>query len=1412
MEEAVDGMREDNGLNSEEVLAALDSMDKSRLLSLLSRLAPRHHWLLAVAAFPVALTSDLLYKLWVNFRPKEGPSGGRTPLSCVGRILLSPVCREVSRDLYEIYPAIRASLLEHIRRQPSWGVSKLEELARFLAGYVDQCRSNIPSAALAEVQRWTADAYLRPERAAESLLKAVSQGVQKGWTASRIQYYITLGKHLGLDLPREDAQGASPLLTALQLAEGVQLYYDGDIPRSLEKFGSLRGLLAAPGEATEHSFQTHIPKLVWDELELERPVAKAPAPYDEILVSFQLPVNAAGLRVVIRNEAGDIMVTTRVPADEWRSALPAASAPIGSTCLVEIEELGIRRRFRIEGTAGKLSVDLCWDPEIRYLMVAGTGFEQLSDKERMICRAVARMAVDAGFGIITGGYWGVDMIIAQDYEGFFFEKLREESNGLVSRQGESERNMHSKALLIEVARNEDWYSLSLKHSVAVIVIGGKQGGPYHLQKQGFDTGVPFFPIPATGGDAQKMFREMSQSATAPFNQVLKNPLDTAEQAGILADGIRALCDCVGSENEENAVELFVFYDMKQQEVYKELQRRLYSLRRIGLIRTWFANIHYNSLEQIDHFDTGAHRTRIMLFLLSKRYLQDAEKERLDSGWVRSERDKTKIFVVPVLVENCNWERMGLFNTPRLPRTGTPIDEYGKQEEAYTDVMRGISDILESREQPIEEITDIPANRILIVDKLTLDPPDYPVFFENVSDIGQVFDKYAPVLPISLERGGVKLSETVRLHSVRDFDADKIADESPLLQNIDRKIKFWNYVLEDISRNFHSEAIVPGRPEIMDKLAEMAYLMAGETLQWPEKPLLLVVGPSDEVFTVKKTIAREVEVMSVGTQLTKLQDILLRYGKRVVFCHFMGNDAKLLIDQYASAAATPGMSFWKMLVSYAPNLQLVSFYGIRAADLFSSGFRQVNGAGGVSFLFSKVNSRGVVDLITEFYVLVMQGFSMEEAFYLANASYAVTESERRVVPMELFKSKPASVPGISETPAPAWRLPWYTRSLAQNLLALITDFPEGMLKAFQEDTGFSLEAHEKGELAETIVIWMQVAEGKADKASLLAAYRERITGYEQRKKDAVKAVAQLAEQLAPVYRGLDLFSKSVRRLRSNSVSLVNAHPGQLSDAESVFVEFIREDLRTSGDYRIQNMYSLLVVQPANMEDPAVFARWARIAHESKVILVTEIQNLMTSLRVGTVIRDEIENSNVVVTYSLSDNGRAYPARLLLATAMFNAPIHRNSVSASGGRLSKETYQSWDMSRVLVTMTQGVVTVRPETTAYRGKVIALRNYRIVRLLDYISKLVVHMVDGFLEGGEEDDKFLVAEVGDFLRRISGKDHISSNCELLRYSFDQAPSGRIMLELLVSFHGAWEGVTIRLERAAAAGQPWETSYLSVR
>ncbi|MCB0588104.1 MAG: caspase family protein [Phaeodactylibacter sp.] len=235
------------------------AIDSSRLERYLKRYPGEGYlWLACHAAFFVALTPGLLYRLWVNFKVDEKGKPLDIPLDAVSGLLNSSLCRSLGQGVYEIHESLRDPLLNHLRGEKRFSSPRLYRLARFLLAYLDYCGDELPSPAFAEAQRWTAEAYLKPELAAQRLLEAFTDTVDGKAAASSVEVYLNWISTRGSE--EERTGGVDPLAVAEQLVRGMRNYQKGARDEAIKSLKELADHITTGGSASSSAFRTKIPE------------------------------------------------------------------------------------------------------------------------------------------------------------------------------------------------------------------------------------------------------------------------------------------------------------------------------------------------------------------------------------------------------------------------------------------------------------------------------------------------------------------------------------------------------------------------------------------------------------------------------------------------------------------------------------------------------------------------------------------------------------------------------------------------------------------------------------------------------------------------------------------------------------------------------------------------------------------------------------------------------------------------------------------------------------------------------------------------------------------------------------------------------------------------------------------------
>lgn len=139
-----------------------------------------HYVLACHAAFPLGLTPDLLYQLWANFKKYQHKSLSKSiEFIAVSDILLSPLCREVRRGIFEMDMETRAFLLNELVEDKRFGQARIKQLGYFLYQYIQEIGITKHDKAFVDAQTWTALATIAPQQAANEITAALKTAIEK---------------------------------------------------------------------------------------------------------------------------------------------------------------------------------------------------------------------------------------------------------------------------------------------------------------------------------------------------------------------------------------------------------------------------------------------------------------------------------------------------------------------------------------------------------------------------------------------------------------------------------------------------------------------------------------------------------------------------------------------------------------------------------------------------------------------------------------------------------------------------------------------------------------------------------------------------------------------------------------------------------------------------------------------------------------------------------------------------------------------------------------------------------------------------------------------------------------------------------------------------------------------------------
>lgn len=185
------------------------------------------------AALPVVVDAGFVNLLRVNFF-LDPPNV--LPFEAEADLLLSPLCREIGGELYELDPAVRNLLL--IMLQAQFGDERVRQVALLLEQYTQSTPTWTAQPELEQAQQLTALSFIDPARAQSWL-----DEVQTGAKTERLSpdWYVAMRARLA-DRPTANAQD--------ELASALTALYDDSAGVRLGAVNTLAVLAQLPGTDT----------------------------------------------------------------------------------------------------------------------------------------------------------------------------------------------------------------------------------------------------------------------------------------------------------------------------------------------------------------------------------------------------------------------------------------------------------------------------------------------------------------------------------------------------------------------------------------------------------------------------------------------------------------------------------------------------------------------------------------------------------------------------------------------------------------------------------------------------------------------------------------------------------------------------------------------------------------------------------------------------------------------------------------------------------------------------------------------------------------------------------------------------------------------------------------------------------
>lgn len=329
-------------------------------------------------------------------------------------------------------------------------------------------------------------------------------------------------------------------------------------------------------------------------------------------------------------------------------------------------------------------------------------------------------------------------------------------------------------------------------------------------------------------------------------------------------------------------------------------------------------------------------------------------------------------------------------------------------------------------------------------------------------------------------------------------------------------------------------------------------------------------------------------------------------------------------------------------------------------------------------------------------------------------------------------------------------------------------------------------------------WLEILEeGHESATEFVDACKAKEEKYEKVLSQGITDALFATANLERSYRALDSFFKTANAEKVKNLRLINVYKDDIADADSGFAGEVDAILRGGFDrLSLKDCYSLLVVPGNVFQDKVSLLQWAKIAFKYKVMLLTDhadeysFDDLFSNTE-GYKDSD-IELQNVIMTANwivgresekLSDDEKEQPAFFISSSAALAGKLYDESASmaqGAGGKkygtidgvkgvrldlLKSEIASLMDNQVIPMVYSEGRVIAFNNATLYNGDNTAMKEYPIVRVFDWVKKVLMNYVhEVALENWDpyNSPKNLKAKIQAFLNDYKGYGNLFQNYEI--------------------------------------------------
>lgn len=382
--------------------------------------------------------------------------------------------------------------------------------------------------------------------------------------------------------------------------------------------------------------------------------------------------------------------------------------------------------------------------------------------------------------------------------------------------------------------------------------------------------------------------------------------------------------------------------------------------------------------------------------------------------------------------------------------------------------------------------------------------------------------------------------------------------------------------------------------------------------------------------------------------------------------------------------------------------------------------------------------------------------------------------------------------------------------------------------------------ERETLKKTLELWASVISKSESLTDMVANCEDQRKSSEDLLSKNLSKAVDITRELEANYRTAALFYKNTEAEKVKNITVVNANLEQLKDLDNTrFIDTIHAELSNNYDrLDLKNNYGILVI-PGYLGSNKVVEKWAKLAHENKVMLVTDFEHLdepddvMEMFDQAYLTGGDVYRANVLMTCNwLVGRGRFedinetedlyIPPSAALAGKIYQTLMSQVTAGKKFGGINEVDGVKFDLKKSeianlenlgLIPMVNeyGKVMAFSGKTLFNGDNLGLQTYSVVRVFDYVTKVLMDFLNrrAFENFTAVTRKEIMNQIVRFLDGITGPGKLIENFEIRKFEQDPIQKDRIHLDIHMKPYFPAKNFLIKMDgHKGDDGNEWETEY----